>query len=193
MTKNNRKAFTLIELLIVIIVLGILSSVMLLSSISALSTADTATIIGNLTSLKKATMTWYLDNYFRVVKDGSKYKVNTNGVLQEVNDFIKDHGSEITQYIDNNSSITLKVSGTNVDGDSYCFNSLNNGKEWYMGYKFFKNDKDKDYDFMEKFEARASSLNLLSIPNADGSSPKAEIFGARKDKYVYMLVLEMKD
>ena len=196
MAYRKQKGFTLIELLIVIIVLGIMAAVMLLSSLEAISTADTATIINNLTGLKKATTAWYWDNLERLVKDGSKYMVETNGVRQEVKDFIRAHGAEIVKYLDNGSSITLKVAGTDIPADSYCFQTLNNGKEWYMGYKFFKDNNEKDegmINFMSKFESRASSLNLISITNADKNTAKAEKFGANKDKYVYILVLKLED
>ncbi len=198
MAYTKQKGFTLLELLIVIVVLGILAVVMLLSSWEAISTADTATIINNLTSLKKATIAWFWDNNSRLVKEGSKYMVETDGVRQDVKDFIRDHGAEIVKYLDNGSSITLQVADTTVPADSYCFQTLKNGKEWYMGYKFFKDatkEKDKKLiNFMLKFESRASSLNLISITNADNASKaKAEKFGADKDKYVYILVLKLED
>ncbi len=200
MAYRKQNGFTLIELLIVIIVLGTLSAVMLLSSLEAISTADTATIINNLTGLKKATTAWFWDNdnWRRLVKEGSKYMVETEGVRQDVKDFIRAHGAEIVKYLDNGSSITLQVADTTVPADSYCFQTLKNGKEWYMGYKFFKDatkEKDKKLiNFMLKFESRASSLNLISITNADNASKaKAEKFGADKDKYVYILVLKLED
>ena len=198
MAYRKQKGFTLIELLIVIIVLGTLSAVMLLSSLEAISTADTATIINNLTGLKKATTAWFWDNLGRLVKDGSKYMVETNGVRQDAKDFIREHGAEIVKYLDNGSSITLKVAGVDIPADNYCFQTLNNDKEWYMGYKFFKDAKtekeQKLINFMSKCESRASSLNLISITNADNASKaKAEKFGADKDKYVYILVLKLED
>lgn len=193
MADRTQKGFSLLELLIVIVVLGVLATVMLLSNIEAMNTANTAAVINNLTSLKKATSTWYLDNYFRVVKDGSKYMVVTDGVQQEVKDFINQHGTEITQYLDNGTTIALKEASSSVPADGYYFKALKNGKEWYMGYKFFNDAHEKDESFMKKFESRASSLNLISITNADKPNAKAEKFGANKDKYVYMLVLELKD
>ncbi len=194
MADRTQKGFSLLELLIVIVVLGVLATVMLLSNIEAMNTANTAAVINNLTSLKKATSTWYLDNYFRVVKDGSKYMVVTDGVQQEVKDFINQHGTEITQYLDNGTTIALKEANKDVPADGYYFKALKNGKEWYMGYKFFKDAHEKDESFMKKFESRASSLNLITITNADDATKaKAEKFGANKDKYVYMLVLELKD
>ena len=192
--KVKLKGFTLIELLTVVVVLGILSSVMLLSGLEMVSTAEVSNVISNLQNLRTAILLWYADNSHRVVKDDNKYKVVTNGTKQELADFITNHSSEITRYLENGSSIELKASNSAVDGYNYCFKALSNGKYWYIGYKFFKdnNDKKKDESFMKKFESRASSLNLLSIKNADNPKAEAEIFGADKDKYVYMLVLKLE-
>ncbi len=185
---HAHKGFTLTELLIVVITLGILSTAMLLSSKQAMSSADTGAIIHNLTKLKEATNLWYQYNYHRVAKDGSEYKIDGLSIRDG---FIKDHSTEITSYIDN--SITLKPAGTSLEADNYCFQTMNNGSRWYVGYKFFNNDKEKDMDFMRKFESRADSLGLISITNATDSNAKAQKFGATKDKYVYILALKLED
>ena len=188
----TRKGFTLTELLIVVITLGILSTAMLLSSKQAMSSADAGAIINNLTKLKEATNLWYQYNYNRVAKDGKEYKIDGLSIRDG---FIKDHSTEITSYIDNSSSISLKPAGTNLDGGNYCFQTTNNGSYWYVGYKFFKddNDKGKDTDFMKKFEGRAESLSLLTIKNATSNNPTVIKFSATEDKYVYILALKLED
>ena len=185
---QRRKGFTLTELLIVVITLGILSSAMLLSSKQAMSSADAGAIINNLTKLKEATNLWYQYNYHRVAKDGQEYKIDGQSIRDG---FIKDHSTEITSYIDN--SITLKPADPSLAADNYCFQTTNKGSNWYVGYKFFKDDKEKDMDFMRKFEGRADLLGLISITNATSNNAKAEKFGAAKDKYVYILALKLED
>ncbi len=187
---SRSKAFTLIELLIVIVTLGILSSAMLLSSKQAMSSADTGTIIHNLNKLKEAINLWYQHNYSRVAKDGSEYKIDGLSIRDG---FIKDHSTEITSYIDN--AITLKPAAINLEADNYCFQTTNNSSRWYVGYKFFRNDniKEKDMDFMKKFEGRAESLGLLTIQNATSNKPTVIKFDATKDKYVYILALKLED
>ena len=56
------KGFTLVELLIVIVVIGVLSAMMMLSSTEAVSSAKAAKVINNLRQLKTAALSWYMDN-----------------------------------------------------------------------------------------------------------------------------------
>ncbi|MDY6400374.1 MAG: type II secretion system protein [Synergistales bacterium] len=58
----KRKGFTLVELLIVIVVIGVLSAMMMLSSTEAVSSAKAAKVINNLRQLKTAALSWYMDN-----------------------------------------------------------------------------------------------------------------------------------
>ena len=63
-SKNNmkRKGFTLVELLIVIVVIGILSAMMMLSSTEAVSSAKASNIVSNLRNLKTAALALYVDS-----------------------------------------------------------------------------------------------------------------------------------
>ena len=65
MKKNRstrRKGFTLVELLIVIVVIGVLSAMMMLSSTEAVSSARASNIISNLRNWKTAALAWYVDH-----------------------------------------------------------------------------------------------------------------------------------
>ncbi|MBQ9595386.1 MAG: type II secretion system protein [Synergistaceae bacterium] len=59
---SNRKGFTLVELLIVIVVIGILSAMMMLSSSEAVATAKATVIISDLRNLKTAALAYFADN-----------------------------------------------------------------------------------------------------------------------------------
>ncbi|MBQ9419346.1 MAG: prepilin-type N-terminal cleavage/methylation domain-containing protein [Synergistaceae bacterium] len=63
MKKNaKRQGFTLVELLIVIVVIGVLSAMMMLSSTEAVSSARASDIVSDLRNLKTAALAWYADN-----------------------------------------------------------------------------------------------------------------------------------
>ena len=62
MRMRVRKGFTLVELLIVIVIIGILASAMMLASGSATASAEATTIIAELRSLRAAALMWYGDH-----------------------------------------------------------------------------------------------------------------------------------
>ncbi|MBQ7559920.1 MAG: type II secretion system protein [Synergistaceae bacterium] len=108
----------MVELLIVIVVIGVLSAMMMLSSTEAVSSAKAADIISNLRNLKTAVVSWYTDNLDRIVRNGNDYKVKDNdGTTDWFTDKVikVNNASEIMKYLGNNNSITIQWrEGANV-------------------------------------------------------------------------------
>ena len=187
--KNNRsirrEGFTLVELLIVIVVIGILSAMMMLSSTEAVSSAKASNVISNLRNIKTAVLSWYADNLNRVVKDGSKYKIylKDSTTSKELYDFVKtDKGQEFLAYFSNGSSISFNDKSSAAVGE-YILTEQDNssgGRSWYVGFRL-----GTDKNLQSKIASKASSVGLTGGENSDEATVTKTYTGGA---YVYMLI-----
>ncbi|MBQ7561869.1 MAG: type II secretion system protein [Synergistaceae bacterium] len=156
MKKENyaRKGFTLVELLIVIVVIGILSAMMMLSSTEAMSSARASNIASNLRNLKTATLAWYADHTDWVSPDLSIRQGSYATIEGAVG---TDSGkANILKYFNNEGSMVLK--GNSPVGGDYIIHSgtESSKKGWYVGYKFASNEDS----VKEKLAGRAKTIGL---------------------------------
>ena len=185
MMKSNRKGFTLVELLIVIVVIGILSAMMMLSSTEAVSSARASNIISNMRNLKTATLSWYADNIERVVKDTSKhYVITVNDSNITFTNFIKSYNSEILKYLSSGSSLSLHDKTTTSNDGDYILIDIDY-KKWYVCYKVGSDTRIK-----EKLASRAGSIGLVGVDNI-ANAPGTTDYS--KENFVCMLVLSLED
>ena len=135
MKDKTRKGFTLVELLIVIVVIGILSAMMMLSSNEAVTTARANNVASNLRNLKTAALAYYTDHITET----------------EENSFnLADKKDAIFGYLSGKTEIPDK-------GD-YSF--VANGSKWYVKYTF-KTSMTGELKIREKLEGRRKALGLL--------------------------------
>ena len=132
MKSIKRKGFTLVELLIVIVVIGILSAMMMLSSTEAVSSAKASNIVTNLRNLKTAALACYVDSldYF-----ASADKVPT------INDVVK--------YLNNGSELP----------EAGNYDIVNKDGDWYIMYAIQGSTSERN-SIKQKLAGRASSLGL---------------------------------
>ena len=163
----KRKGFTLVELLIVIVVIGILSAMMMLSSTEAVTSAKANNIVSNLRNWKTAVLEWYTDH----IDEADSNNKGGKTTFTNFADFVKP--SDIIPYLGG----TFKTSGFTKsysygaghvqDGSGLIYftdHNTNLGKVWLIGCEF-----NNDESIKTKLEARAASTGLI---NKDGTTYK---------------------
>ncbi|MBR1486310.1 MAG: prepilin-type N-terminal cleavage/methylation domain-containing protein [Synergistaceae bacterium] len=155
---RKRKGFTLIELLIVIVVIGILSAMMMLSSDEAVSSAKAAKIISDLRNLKTAALAWYADNL----------------------DFVE--SDKFTSLYDNTEKVLKYLGNEGVKGD-YEFSDDKNGNadgsanvkknSWFVWWRFNGDEK-----LLEKLISRANGVELRYTNTYRDCAPAPKILNS---------------
>lgn len=103
-----RKGFTLVEMLIVIVVIGVLSSMMMISSTESINSAKASDIITSLNNIKVAALAHYVDSF-------DTYNRTPTQALDIAN---------IKPYLNNGSSLTSE------------YGVESNNKLWFAKYTF---------------------------------------------------------
>ena len=147
MKKNRstrRKGFTLVELLIVIVVIGVLSAMMMLSSTEAVSSARASNIISNLRNWKTAALAWYVDNINKV----------DDGTVVFADDSKSGASKDIAKYLNSQSAPGYKLANDGKGG-------------WYIQYGGSGvNNATLDDNIVAKLNARRTSVGLLHSANS---------------------------
>ena len=161
----KRSGFTLVELLIVIVVIGVLSTMMMLSSTEAVSSAKASNIISNLRNWKTAALEWYTDNLDKVKGNGKVLKPDGSE-----GNFATVYGTEnLAPYLGGNFDF-VSLSGHSCgykqvkDSGGIYFTdhiSKNNKFVWLIGYRLPDSDRASGSRVKQKLEARASGTGLL--------------------------------
>ena len=128
MKSSRRRAFTLVELLIAIVVVGVLAAMMMLSSTEAVSSAKAAKIISDMRKLKTAAISWYTDNMDMIDPTcPSPYgiKVGPNK-WEDIQTYFTGYQVPV---IKNGEIIGYKTSGTAYNNQSSLRKYMNGGDE----------------------------------------------------------------
>ena len=137
---KKRTGFTLVELLIVIIIIGILAGAMLLVAGSGTDTAEATKIVSNLRSLKAATLLYYADKAGSSTVPVPEFTETSNDLAQYMDRKLENGGEYVVEE------------GT---GD--------NTSSWYVGYTKLKGKTG----VQKKLQESAASSGLLAGTNDD--------------------------
>ena len=167
---RKHKGFTLVELLIVIVVMGILASMMTLSSSESVSTARASNIISNLRNFSMAAMAFYTDSMDYFGKNPS--------TLTDLKSYVKKYMHNEGNIPDETSYIVWNDSGT-----------------WWAGYNLTsagESDRVK-----EKLESRAQGANLCGTgddnpPTKSGTTYPAYNHSKSQHTHVWLLIRSSK-
>ena len=143
---HKRKAFTLMEMLIAILIIVLLISVTALSSVKMINTAEASRIIKSLYGLKKAVIAWRMAHLDWIQTDG-QIKVNSKGEAGRIQNVNKnDAALRITKYVNAGSDFKLNTNGGNLTeiGTYGVFDAgAANKTTWYVGYCFADSKSEK--------------------------------------------------
>ncbi len=127
-----RKGFTLVEMLIVIVVIGVLSSMMMISSTESINSAKASDIITSLNNIKVAALAHYVDSF-------DTYNRTPTQALDIAN---------IKPYLNNGSSLTSE------------YGVESNNKLWFAKCDLTKLGNNSQ--IKSKLAGRANSAGLKS-------------------------------
>ena len=152
MKKSNRsirrEGFTLVELLIVIVVIGILSAMMMLSSTEAVSSAKANNIVSNLRNLKTAALSWYIDSIDSLPSSG-----------------LGNFGADNNKYM---AYVKKYLSNSNAS-DIADYQIGEYGSKWYLLYK---GSDASNTSVLNKLNSRRQSVGLLKNDRTDATLTK---------------------
>ena len=160
----TRRGFTLVELLIVIVVIGILSAMMMLSSTEAVSSAKAADIISDLRNLKTAALAWYMDNLDEIETVESNVFKESDKATYDAN------VAKVWQYM---GSKKARVDGSKSEEEyHYSFGSeTHTAADWYGGAWYVWCKVKEDMKVREKLEARKATVGLVGAKTAYHGNP----------------------
>ena len=172
MNRYTRRGFTLVELLIVIVVIGVLSAMMMLSSTEAVSSAKAARIISNLRNLKTAALAWYADNLDFI--EGRVTDANGNNFT-----CINDNREAILKYLGSDAEIDDRYQFSNqtrlVTGQNSASDTDN--MSWYIWYQIGENwTLTEDRKVLEKLAKRGKSVKLRYTTSPNDWQPSGGLY-----------------
>ncbi len=171
------KGFTLVELLIVLVIIGILGAMMMISSSEAVSSAKATTIISDLRAVKAAALSYYTDH-------SDKTSWNAEDLDQK----------NLFPYLKKTNDETVDDAAISLNGYKVVINSW---EDWYaqcdlnavLGVSASNKDNTQLKAILRKLgdKSKSAGISFSNEDNAKGSR-KLQIKDGETYKYVYMWI-----
>jgi len=180
--KGARKGFTLVELLIVIIIIGILAGAMMLVAGTSRDSAEASRIISDLRNMKAAALMWISED---PTVDGTNWEAldTSQPNLDQLNKYIdRPLTKEEHNYVFKVQKFAERDSEGTITGEIL-------GEAWVLGYKL----TDARPGVKSNLQKQAASAGLFGgdedgMRSASDWPPTSDAFYEATDDYVYVIV-----
>ena len=187
----KRKGFTLVELLIVIVVIGILSAMMMLSSTEAVTSAKASNIVSNLRNLKTAALAYYVDNLDYLESTTATANNTTSLNLYDVAATGTDAARKGIRAYLNESSGTVDSDNNTFTTDGFVYGIVvvlrTGGGTKLADAKWYLTCKVTDTKVQEKLAGRAKSVGLLKETKQTDAEGGAYAAGTAENTVYYLV------
>jgi len=171
--RGARKGFTLVELLIIIIIIGILAGAMMLVAGTSRDAAEASKIISDLRNMKAAVLMWMADNPTTITKTDWDGKHTDQAALDKLNKYLD------RPLIKDAHPFVFKVeTGKDKDGKSY--------EVWLLGY----NLANVRAGVKDKLASQAASAGLFGGDgNGIGTWPLTDLLYYKSSQdYIWIVI-----
>lgn len=189
MKNIKRKGFTLVELLIVIVVIGILSAMMMLSSTEAVTSAKASNIVSNLRNFKTAAMAMYVDYLDKMdagdVPAGSGSWVKHSDFSTATTTYGNDEVHKLlVKYMNKGDSNT---GDADIDHYHIVKGTMTRGTSDTVSAYFVGYNAATDTRVQEKLAGRAKSVGLLGTTTVDNTTTtNTNVYSSGNTVYMFV-------